>query len=118
MFSVITSLFVKVPFLNNLVGRLINRYTAHGIIIIVMQLESMGFLPSGVTNAVDGLPTNQLIGWLLLAMGIYFICHMPKFKSKLERKQYELDMLKVELEIKQLKEELETKEKSNGIRII
>lgn len=101
----------------SVINRLVNRYTAHGIIIVVMQLESLGVLPTGATQSVDGLPTNQIAIWLTVGIGIYFVFHAPKFKSKLERKQNELDLLRAELELIQTKKAIE-QEKSSTNKII
>lgn len=108
------SIVMKSVLGTSLFNRLVNRYTAHGIIIVVMQLESLGVLPSGTSQSVDGLPTNQIAIWLTVGVGIYFVFHAPKFKSKLERKKNELEILKTELDLMQVKKEIEQEKNSSA----
>lgn len=94
---------LKLPWLDTLLNRLSNRFTAHGVIIILLQLEGMGVLPEGTAKAVDGLPVGTIISWSVISVGVYFIMHRPKL-TKLDKAKQELELLKVQQEINNLKQ--------------
>lgn len=104
--GILTNL-IKVPFVGNLANRLVNRYTASGIIVLIMQLETMDIMPKGISKQIDGLPINEIAIWLTLAVGIWLIWHFPKPKSKLDKIKLQIELTKAELELEQVKKELE-----------
>lgn len=93
---------LKSPFLKRIANRLGNRFTAHGVVIILLQLENLGVLPSGSANAVDGLPDAQVFGWVVLAVGAYFVVKRHP-KSKLDAAKEELEIAKINQELKAIK---------------
>lgn len=70
-------IFFESSWFNHLANRLLNRFTAHGIIIILLQLQALGIIPENTAKAVDGLPVQDILGWLVVATDIYFILHRP-----------------------------------------
>lgn len=91
--------------------RLNNKYTIMGLTILVSQLEHLKILPVGDLKIVPGMPLKQVIIPIIIFIGIYLVFHIPVFKPKnrLQKKQEELDLLKIDIDIlrakKQLKEE-------------
>lgn len=108
MFTILTS-FIKIPFINNLFNRLINKYTGSGIILILSVLGNLGVFPQDIVDKVDGIPANQLFLYLIIAVGIWLVYHMPKFKSKVKRLQEDVNILELKIKYKELTENLNKK---------
>lgn len=94
---------LKVPFVNNLLTRLVNRWTAHGVGMVILQLQVMGILPQGTAQLVDGLPAGELAPYLVIAIGIYFIGKMP---SKADRLKKKIEIAKLKKELKEVENDL------------
>lgn len=79
-----------------------------GLALIMSQLESLGILPKGSVELVSGIKLENIFIPIMLAIGVYLIFHIPvpKFKTKLQRKQEELDLLKIDIDILRAKKEL------------
>lgn len=99
----IFTLFLKNPFCTNLANRLVNRFTAHGITILLLQLENMGILGAGTTEKIDGLPNISIIGWVVISLGAYFVWHAHP-RSKLEKIQEKIDIYRAKRELQNLQE--------------
>lgn len=110
MFNAITNLLTK-PFIANIITRLGNRWTAHGISLVILALSQQGVLPDNANSLIDGLPLSKIIPWLVVAIGIYFIGKMP---SKADRLRNKADTLRTQIEIAQLERELKGLENNKG----
>lgn len=104
---------VKNTFLGNVViKRIFNHYTTKGLILVGIQLESMGMLPGGFSSVLSELPIKEIATWLILGLGLYFIIHRPKDKAKDKSKNNlaamkdKLEILKINLEVVELIEKL------------
>ena len=99
------------PFISNLLNRFANRWTAHGVVILILQLEHMGILPQDAAQVIDGLSTEKILPWLVIAIGIYFIVKMP---SKTERANNRVEYLKAQIEIVKLEKLLKATQRTNS----
>lgn len=96
---------IKLPFLSTLGSRLVNKYTGSGLILILSSLEMNGVLPEGISKSIDGLPTDKVLPYLIIAIGIWLVFHLPKRKTKIEKLQEELEILKIEKDIENIKKD-------------
>lgn len=102
---------VKIPFVSKLINHEINKHTSSVSILLVMGLSKLGWLPSGVSKYVNGLPNQLIVGFCLIVIALRLILQFhitplikTLFKSKIDKLQTQLECLKLQQQINQLKD--------------
>lgn len=83
-------------FINNLLNRLTNRWTAHGVVMLALQLEALHVLPEGTAKSFDGMGPYSMLSWIVVCIAVFFI--FKKHDSRLEKTQMQTALLKEQLE--------------------
>lgn len=108
MLSILSNIFNALP-LQTLFLRLTNRYTGAGITLVLAELVKLNVIPADVLPKIEGLPTQNLMIYLVIAVGIWLIWHIPfnkLYKTELQKMNQQLEIAKVNLELLQVNKQI------------